>query len=429
MTVVDKATGKTLVAGDPCPSCGAELVTRTINRSKNPAKIGSQFLGCSAFPRCRRAFKPTNGDAPVGNDNDGDGDDDKWTEAERPNVTPRTTNRLPNDDAALDLAEVLQRILSRPTVDKAQVEAICRAIVDDTLDGINDSLADAVKEAIANAPGSKVTIEVRDRTADVVRSKPDVHMYVPRLVRLLDAGIHVFLWGAPGTGKTTGAMHAAELLGRQFEIDTLDPSTQRSQVQGFQTPNLATGGTTPAHTSFTRCWTEGKLYIADELDSSPGHVQNLFNSALANGHAPLAWGNVERPKGFLFCGTGNTPGCRTSAFPDRHNMSGAFKDRLYFMHWPLDPAIEMREGGRKVARPEPRTPRPIDAGAWVNFVTDVREWAERNAPTLHVTPRASIVGKIALAAGEAVEDVADGLIFRGCDAELRSKVLANVRMP
>jgi len=33
-----------------CPKCGAQLVIRTAGRG---AKIGSQFLGCSAFPECR----------------------------------------------------------------------------------------------------------------------------------------------------------------------------------------------------------------------------------------------------------------------------------------------------------------------------------------------------------------------------------------
>jgi hypothetical protein len=36
--------------GQPCPKCGATLVMRT---SKSGAKVGSQFLGCSRFPRCR----------------------------------------------------------------------------------------------------------------------------------------------------------------------------------------------------------------------------------------------------------------------------------------------------------------------------------------------------------------------------------------
>ncbi|MCA9325798.1 restriction endonuclease [Candidatus Saccharibacteria bacterium] len=35
---------------ETCPSCGGELVTRTAKRGKF---AGSQFLGCSSFPKCR----------------------------------------------------------------------------------------------------------------------------------------------------------------------------------------------------------------------------------------------------------------------------------------------------------------------------------------------------------------------------------------
>jgi len=37
-------------AGQPCPRCGASLVWRTSNSG---TQAGSQFLGCSGFPKCR----------------------------------------------------------------------------------------------------------------------------------------------------------------------------------------------------------------------------------------------------------------------------------------------------------------------------------------------------------------------------------------
>lgn len=265
------------------------------------------------------------------------------------------------------------------------------------------------------------TIEVK--TPEKTRRVDGGHFYLDRVIKLLGAGFNVYLWGPAGTGKTTAAQMAVKALGRESEIDTLDPSTFRSMVQGFTT---ATKGE-PVHTSFTRCWTEGKVYIADEVDNAPGHVQTLFNSALANGHAPLAWGNAEKAKGFAFCGTGNTPGRPTRAFPDRKPMSAAFADRLYFVYWPLDPAIECRA----VGLPAPALPQEKRSTCgpqqWVKFVQALRSWASENAPTLQVTPRASLAGVQALALGESAENVAEGLIFRGCDAELKTKALNAVR--
>lgn len=44
-----KRTGSVGI-GQPCPRCGSRLVLR---RSKNGTHSGSQFLGCSGYPKCR----------------------------------------------------------------------------------------------------------------------------------------------------------------------------------------------------------------------------------------------------------------------------------------------------------------------------------------------------------------------------------------
>lgn len=270
-----------------------------------------------------------------------------------------------------------------------------------------------------------VRIEITDRGA-VVNVVQGAHFNMPRLLRLLNAGIACYPWGPAGSGKTTAAMQAAEAVGRASEIDTLDPTTFRSMVQGYSTPDGK-----PVHTAFTRCWEQGKVYIADEIDNAPGHVQTLFNSALANGHAPLAWGNVAKHVNFGFIGTGNTPGRPTREFPDRKPMSAAFMDRLYFIHWPLDLGIEARAVGLDV----PAVPARLGEGKecspikWVQWVQKLRVWAAVNMPTLMVTPRASLVGLQALALGETPLEVAHGLIFRGADSEMVSKALNAVGAP
>lgn len=45
-----RARSRKVDAGEACPRCGARLVLRT---SKNGAHVGSQFLGCSGYPKCR----------------------------------------------------------------------------------------------------------------------------------------------------------------------------------------------------------------------------------------------------------------------------------------------------------------------------------------------------------------------------------------
>lgn len=249
------------------------------------------------------------------------------------------------------------------------------------------------------------------------------HYLFARLCRLLRAGFHVYLWGPPGSGKTTAALMACEALKIKGLVDTLDRTTFRSMIQGHMTPKGE-----PVHTVWTQCVIEGHGYIGDEVDNSPGYVQTLYNSALANGLAALAWGNFTLHKKMLFIGTGNTPGRPTRMFPDRVPMSAAFADRLYFMYWPLDPAIEARAAGLPFdPYVEPTAPQ-VTPEQWVKWVVGVRQWAAVNCPTLMVTPRASLAGLKALRAGEHPMMVADGLIFRGADEDIRTKVLNAVRL-
>lgn len=335
-----------------------------------------------------------------------------------------------------------------PTARKGTIEAaildIVRPEIDAAVQRANDSSDTALTaaemveslQATVKAELDKlvaaqpVVVEVR-RPDGVKVTREGAHYLHPRIVALLGAGFNLYLWGPAGSGKTTLAMQAAKDLGLASEIDTLDPSTFRSMVQGFVS---ATGS--PVQTSFTRCWqgdadaTTGKAYIADETDNAPGHVQTLFNSALANGHAPLAWGNVERGASFLFIGTGNTPGQPTRDFPDRRPMSAAFKDRLYFVHVGIDGNIERRAAGLPLSTRTNIMPHTTcGPKAWVSWVQAVRVWAATNMPTLQVTPRASLQGIKALALGESVADVADGLVFRGADAEMKAKMLQAYPLP
>lgn len=289
-----------------------------------------------------------------------------------------------------------------------------------------DTLAALVRDAVEKYGTREVVISVDRGDGEPPVKLDSEHYLYPRLLKLLRAGFSVYLWGPAGSGKTTAALRAARLLypERTSEIDTLDAGTFKSAVLGFKDASGAFQGT-----AFTRCYSQGGAYIADEVDNAPAGVQTLFNSALANGHAPTAAGMVARADDFVFVGTGNTPGRPSPAFPDRKLMSAAFKDRLYFMFWPLDPNIERRACGRSLKALPTRAERTCTASEWGKWVEDVRAWAEKNAPTLMVTPRATLDGLKALACGETPAEVAHGLVFRGADDTYTSKALAAHPLP
>ena len=306
------------------------------------------------------------------------------------------------------------------------LEEIIKAIIDERLQGFKpeesitrETVEQIVRETIA--PSTKVEITLPDGTESKIEG---AHFLMPRLLKLVGAGLPVYLHGPAGSGKTTAAMQAAMALKRKFEIDTLDRSTPKSGIFGYRTP---TGEV--VETAFTRCYGKGQIYIADEADNAPAYVQTLFNSALANGFAPGAGGMISKHEAFGFIGAGNTPFRPTPAFPDRWLGSQAFIDRLYFMHWPIDPAIECRLAGLPCPRPPARKGSTCSDTEWISWVLKIRTWAEANAPTMQITPRASIQGRLAIALGETSLEAAHGMIFRGCDSTLVGKVLEACPLP
>src|SRR5262245_35959329 len=293
-------------------------------------------------------------------------------QAERASATP-ATNGAHHDGAHADdasalqtLADVLGRRLA-PTIDRDAVETIVREMFA-TFD---------VETAVERALAARVPSVIEIRRADGTTARLDgAHYLMPRVLRLLAAGIHVYLWGPAGSGKTTMALQACHAMGKtDSEIDTLDASTPKSGILGYRTP---TGD--KVDTAFTRTYATGHGYIGDELDNAPAGVQSIKNSALANGHCPTPWGMVPRGEGFVYIGTGNTPGRPTPAFPDRKRMSAAFADRLYFVHVPIDPAIECRAAGLPTPAAPAREERTCTPAQWVTWVQKVRAYCAQSAP-------------------------------------------------
>ena len=169
----------------------------------------------------------------------------------------------------------------------------------------------------------------------VVRTKGR-HKQTDLLMALVKARINVWLKGPAGSGKTTAAQIAAKAVGLPFyftgAIDSAYALTGFVDAQG----RVVT-------TQFRKAYTEGGVFLFDEIDSSLPNALLAFNAMLANGWAdfPGSDGPVQANKDFIALAGANTIGAgATAEYSGRFKQDGALTDRFAMLLWDYDNDLE-----------------------------------------------------------------------------------------
>lgn len=113
-------------------------------------------------------------------------------------------------------------------------------------------------------------------------------------------GQWVYLYGPTGSGKNVLAEQIAEALGLPFHYQA--HCSDRFELTGFIDAN---GNYQP--TEFYKAYTEGGLFMLDELDASDENALITLNSA-ANGYFAFPCGTVRQHPDFRCIAAGNTCG-------------------------------------------------------------------------------------------------------------------------
>src|SRR5690606_18714204 len=77
------------------------------------------------------------------------------------------------------------------------------------------------------------TVEITIPDMPTLKVKDQHHMF-PELLRNLHSRIPTMLVGPTGSGKTTAALKAAEILGLDFSYMALGPTQPESKFSGYQ---------------------------------------------------------------------------------------------------------------------------------------------------------------------------------------------------
>ena len=212
---------------------------------------------------------------------------------------------------------------------------------------IKSLLAMQAEQIKANArPTTKVTTNGGQFTITLpdgreVTCNGIAHNKLDYILKCIFAGLHPYLYGPSGTGKTELCKQLAEVLGLPFySYQTTYDKTELAGYLSIQNDKLV-------ETDFYKAVTGGGICLLDELDSYAPEVATCYNSLLSNGFTNFPGvGRVTAHKDFILIAAGNTIGRgATTEFTTRAQIDAATLSRMAFIECDYDRNISISCAG------------------------------------------------------------------------------------
>ena len=277
-------------------------------------------------------------------------------------------------------------------------------VTEEVKDLIKAAVEDALKKALAGEAEPTPAPEALDLTKQ--------HYRFPLLVRYttLTKMKHVMLVGPAGSGKTSAVEALAKHLNVAFAAQSFCNQTSLQNLLGYMDAN----GKYVA-SAFRKVFENGGIFCGDELDNGNPNITAALNSALANGFVQFPDRLVYAHETFVFVGGANTYGMGANAiYVGRNPLDGAFRNRLRIVAWGYDEALES-QWCAQYNQPE-----------WVRYVQKCRHAADKLGIRHVISPRASLMGAEALAAGSDWETEEECSLWTGLDQASIDKIKANL---
>lgn len=259
--------------------------------------------------------------------------DNRKTEAVQPVAQPQPqTFPTPTEQAVASSLGILEQAVAS-IIAKTQAEKIESEI----MGSVEQKVRDFIKEEYGTIE-RKITTVVDGKRVPMQGIQ---HEKFETVLKFVANDEPVFLTGPAGSGKNVLCKQVAEALGLNFYFT--NAVTQEYKLTGFTD---AMGNYQP--TQFYKAFTEGGLFMLDEMDASIPEVLIILNAAIANRYFdfPAPIGYVEAHPNFRVIAAGNTTGQGASyEYVGRNQLDAASLDRFAVVRVDYSEAIENSVAG------------------------------------------------------------------------------------
>jgi len=312
-------------------------------------------------------------------------------------------------------------VSSRNTEQPKDINKVLRDLQDILGSGVDEAtIARIVEQKIQEYITQPKVVVVGER--EPVKIEGATHFKFDMLLRRLASGVHLFLTGSAGVGKSTLMSQCAKALGLQFRMLSAKPLPQDYEAFGYL--NTSTGAKVLG--VIEELYENGGVFGLDEVDTGHASLMTMLNSLLAQDEYdfPCAVNGVRkvpRHKDFKVMATGNTYGQGGSLrYVGANKMNGASLDRFAFVHIPVDEQLEKSICDQI---------NPDHSAKVIPVVRKARANVEKYALDYLVTPRSAIDMVKFMSMGETLREAGDGRLYgRGLPGDQEAKLLEDITL-
>jgi len=186
---------------------------------------------------------------------------------------------------------------------------IAQRQVNKVMSTLTGYVIDAMDKAIENLQVPPVEVPFYSKGEHIITLDGHVNDQIQKIASVMQLGIPVCLFGGSGTGKTTLAKQASQVLKLPFYCQTITSGMPESALLGRH-KLTADGGMEYINTPFLQAVEHGGVFLLDEFDAIDENCALAINNLLEFGYLNLPMRDeqpvVEAHKDFKFIACANT---------------------------------------------------------------------------------------------------------------------------